>query len=240
VTGPRPRRRTPARRSPCRRRSARRRGGPGATDAGPPRARAGRRGRGSRPWACRRTTAEMQAHAPEPARVRAAVAVAAGIGELRAGHRLQRAPALHRRRVEQDHRVGVTGAVGGEDADQPLDRLGQPASALVEAGLSGEGREQLPKALPGDREEFAVGGDPDHRLGDAEGGDLRVGQAPTGVLLPFGQEIVGGAEHRSEDLLPMPPRPGALPRLAAWNQSSSGGCAAGPRTRTAHRPGRGR
>jgi hypothetical protein len=140
----------------------------------------------------------MQAHAPEPARVRAAVAVAAGIGELRSADGLQRAPALHRGRVEQHHGVRMTGAVGGEDADQPLDRLGQPASALVEAGLEGELREQPSQPPPGDREELAVGGDPHHRLGDAEGGDLRVGQAPTGVLLPFGQEIVGGAEHRSE------------------------------------------
>jgi hypothetical protein len=41
----------------------------------------------------------------------------------------------------------MTGAVGGEDADQPLDRLGQPASALVEAGLLGQAREQLPEPL---------------------------------------------------------------------------------------------
>jgi len=92
----------------------------------------------------------------------------------------------------------VPGAVGGEDADQPLDRLGEATAALVEAGLEWELRKQLLQSMPGDREKLAVGGDPHHRLGDAEGGDLRVGQAPTGVLLPFGQEIVGGAEHRSE------------------------------------------
>jgi hypothetical protein len=66
----------------------------------------------------------------------------------------------------------MTRAVGGEDAEQPLDRLGEATTALVEAGLERQFREQLTETPPGDREELAVGGDPHHRLGDAERDDL--------------------------------------------------------------------
>jgi len=81
----------------------------------------------------------------------------------------------------------VAGTVAGEGADQPLDRLGQAPAALVEAGLVGQLLEQGAQSPLCDGKELAVGGDIHHRLGDAEGGDLRVGQASTGVLLPFGQ-----------------------------------------------------
>jgi hypothetical protein len=54
------------------------------------------------------------------------------------------------------------------------------------------------KALGGDLGEALVGADSHDRLRDAEGDDLRVGQSATGVLRLLRQEIVGGAEHRSE------------------------------------------
>jgi hypothetical protein len=117
----------------------------------------------------------------------------------------------------------------------------------MEAGLERQLREQASQSSSGDREELAVGGDPHHRLRDAEGGDLRIGQASAGVLPPLGQEIVCGAEHRSEqqvevgehrgplgskvrldtadfDLLPPASSCRPTSRPAAWNQSSSRAC----------------
>ena len=49
-----------------------------------------------------------------------------------------------------------------------------------------------------ERQEVAIGRDPEQRLGDAEGDDLRVGHPSAGVSGLLGQEIVGGAEHRNE------------------------------------------
>ena len=44
----------------------------------------------------------------------------------------------------------------------------------------------------------AIGSDVHHRLGDQQRDDLGIGQPSPRVLRPFGQEIVGGAEHRRE------------------------------------------
>jgi hypothetical protein len=73
---------------------------------------------------------------------------------------------------------------------EPLDRLSQASSSLVEAGLLGQLGEEITKVLAGDREEAAIGGDAHDRLGDAEGRDLGVGDPATGISGLFGQEIV--------------------------------------------------
>src|SRR5665809_44207 len=78
---------------------------------------------------------EVQAHPPEEARMALAVAVAGEVGEPRAAHGLARAAALDGRRVEQDDVVAAARALAREDADEPLDRVREPAPALVEAGL---------------------------------------------------------------------------------------------------------
>ena len=84
----------------------------------------------------------------------------------------------------------VAGALRGEDADQPLDRLGQAGPPLVESRLLGQLGEQMGQAPGGDCQETAVGGDAHDRLGDAESGDLGVGDPATGVSRLRGQEIV--------------------------------------------------
>jgi hypothetical protein len=82
------------------------------------------------------------------------------------------------------------GRFGGEDADQPLDRLGQASSSLVVAGLLWQLGEELTKALAGDCQEAAIGGDAHDRLGDAERCYLSVGDPTTGVPGLLRQEIV--------------------------------------------------
>jgi hypothetical protein len=141
----------------------------------------------------------VQSKAPEEARMRGAVAVVGGVGWLRSPRRLDRAGALHRRRVDQQQVVLVAGALGGEDADQPLDRLAQASPALVEAGLLGQLGEEVTQPPAGDREEAAVGGDAHDRLGDAERRNLGVGDAAAGVAGLFRQEIVRRAINRSAE-----------------------------------------
>jgi hypothetical protein len=79
---------------------------------------------------------------------------------------------------------------GGEYADEPLDRLGEAGSGLVETGLLGQLREEIAKALASDGEEAAVGGDAHDRLGDAQRRDLGVGDSPPGISGLLRQEIV--------------------------------------------------
>jgi hypothetical protein len=119
-----------------------------------------------------------------------AVAVVGGVGQSRAAGRLERAGALHRGRVDQQQVVVEAGGPGGEDAHQPLDRLAQTGSPLVEARLRGQLGEEMAKAPAGDGEEPTVRRDAHDRLGDTERGDLGVGDPAAGVPGPGGQEIV--------------------------------------------------
>jgi hypothetical protein len=89
-------------------------------------------------------------------------------------------------------------AVAGEDRDQRLDRVREPLAALVVAGPLGQQREQMHEPLVGDGKKPLVGGDPHNRLRDAERDDLRIGQDPSAVARPPGQEIIGNAEHRNQ------------------------------------------
>lgn len=95
-----------------------------------------------------------------------------------------------------------------KDAHQPLQRFGQPTPALEVAGLLGQPQKQMPEALGRDREKPPVGWDAHDRLGHAQRDDLRVCDPPGGVVLPFGQEIVGGAEHRREQQVEVGVHPG--------------------------------
>lgn len=89
--------------------------------------------------------------------MRAAVAVAASVGELRATHRLDRATALDGRRVEQHKIVEVARTLLGEAADEPLDRVREAAPALVEAGLLRQLRDEVAHKVRGERKEMAIG-----------------------------------------------------------------------------------
>jgi hypothetical protein len=143
--------------------------------------------------------AEVQTHPPEEARMRLAVAIAAEVGQLGAAGSLDRSAALHRGRVEQHHLVVSAGAVGGEDSDEPLDRVPEAAPALVEARLLGQLGEQPTQALGGHGQEAPIGRDTHDRLGHAERDDLRVCDPAAGVSWPLRQEIVRRAVNGSEE-----------------------------------------
>src|SRR5205085_9612060 len=61
---------------------------------------------------------------------------------------LQRATALDRGRVKQQQIAAAAWALGGEDADQPLDRLRQPRPPLVQSILRGQLRKQVAELPP--------------------------------------------------------------------------------------------
>jgi hypothetical protein len=75
--------------------------------------------------------------------------------------------------------------------DDPSDRRGQRAQALVVAGLLGQIGRQVPKPPPRQGEELAVVGDRQEHLRDGQGDELGVGDA-RGMPRPaaLGQEII--------------------------------------------------
>lgn len=111
---------------------------------------------------------------------------------------IDRAAAFHRRGVDQHHVVIEPRAVVGEQADQPIDRLGRATATLPIPGLAGQPRKQVPQAPARDREKLAVRRDVHDRLRNSERDDLRIGHAAPGVSCPIGQEIVSGNEHRDK------------------------------------------
>jgi len=140
----------------------------------------------------------VQPEPPEVAAVAAAVPVVGGIGELAGADGFHRAGALHWSGVHDQQVVIKAGAHPGELADQGLDDLCQPLSALPIARPFGTLREQVGEALGGDRQEALVRRNPHERLRHAQRDDLRIGHASSGVLGPAGQEFVRGAEHRNQ------------------------------------------
>jgi hypothetical protein len=69
----------------------------------------------------------------------------------------------------------------------------------VEAGLFGQLGEEIAKALSGDRQEAAVGGDAHDRLGNAERGYLGVSDPSASISRSLGQEIVRRAINGSAE-----------------------------------------
>jgi hypothetical protein len=69
----------------------------------------------------------------------------------------------------------------------------------VESRLLGQLRKQPPQRAGGQAQETVIGRHAHDRLGNSQRDDLRVGHPSPRVLGPLGQEIVGGAEHRSEE-----------------------------------------
>src|SRR6478736_3630064 len=132
----------------------------------------------------------VQAKAPEESGMRGTPAIIGRIGKGRAACRLDRAGALDGSGVDEQHLVVGARGLGSKDADEPLDRLGQASSSLVEAGLLGQLGKEIAKVLSGDCQEAAIRGDTHDRLGDAEGRDLGVGDSAAGISGLLGQEIV--------------------------------------------------
>src|SRR3954451_10779294 len=115
-------------------------------------------GKGGGAWGAVGRAQQVQAHAPEPAGMAARVAVAAGVGELRATGRLDGAAALDGGGVEQQQAVLAGRAAGREDADQPLDRVAKPGAPLVQRALAGQQREQVAQLAARGAQEAPVGG----------------------------------------------------------------------------------
>ena len=140
-----------------------------------------------------RRAERVQAHSPEPARVRRAVAVAGDLDERRTLRGLAAAPALDRGRVDEQQLIAAARTLRGEVGQEPLDRVRQAPATLVVAGLGGQNREEMAEALARHREEPAVAADAHDRLGHAEGDHFGVAEPPAGVASRFWQEIVGCA-----------------------------------------------
>src|SRR5450830_1004867 len=136
---------------------------------------------------------QVQAQAPEPARVGSAVAVAGELPEGRALGRLAAAATLHRGRVDEQQIVVVARALRGEVGEQPLDGAGEAAATLEVAGLTGQLREQVAELAPGGAQEAPVTGDAHYRLGHAQRYHLGVGDPPAGVPSCLWQKIVSCA-----------------------------------------------
>jgi len=181
----------------------------------------------------------MQAASPEPVRVAARVAIAADLGELRALCRHAAPAALDRGRVEQQQVIAAAGAHAGENARQPLDRVRETGTALVEGVLARQNREEVSELSAGGAQEPGVGGRAHDRLGDGQADDLGVVEPAARVASPLGQEIVGGAvncgqEHVEVGVHRRPPGrrrfssadfglSASLPlRSLSWHQSSGG------------------
>jgi hypothetical protein len=140
----------------------------------------------------------VQPETPEKPGMVAAVAVVRGIRQLRALDGLAASGALHRCAVNEQQIVVEPGALAGEHAHQPLERVREATAALEVAGLAWDAREQVAKVLGSDRQESAVRGNPHDRLSNAERDDLCVCDASLGVLRLLGQEIVSRHVNGSE------------------------------------------
>src|SRR5450830_304874 len=136
---------------------------------------------------------QVQAQAPEPARVGSAVAVAGELPEGRALGRLAASRALDRGRVDEQQIVAGAGTLRGEVSEQPLDGAGEAAATLEVAGLTGQLREQVAELAPGGAQEAPVTGDAHDRLGHAQRDHLGVGDPPAGVPSCLWQKIVSCA-----------------------------------------------
>src|ERR1700679_2245828 len=110
-------------------------------------------GQSDRPWCAVWGAQGVQPETPEVPAVAGAVPVVGGVGELGALDRLAAAGALHRRGVDEQQLVFDSGALAGEHAHQPLQRVSQTPTALEIPGLGGDSREQVAQMLGSDREE---------------------------------------------------------------------------------------
>ena len=90
------------------------------------------------------------------------------------------------------------GALAGEDAHQPLQRVRGLAPAFEVARLFRQPGKQVIDTLGRDRQEAPVRQDSHDRLGDTQRDDQRIYDASRGVVLPLRQEIVSGNKYRSE------------------------------------------
>ena len=135
----------------------------------------------------------VEAHAPEAAGVGGAIPIRAGLCESAAAGGFDASAALHWGGVKEQNVVAETGALGGEHAREPLDRLAQLDAALMEARLGRQQLEQVTELALGRPKKPPIGGDSHRGLGDSERDDLGVCELPPRVVAWLGQEIVSRA-----------------------------------------------
>src|SRR6266571_994774 len=145
---------------------------------------------------------QIEAKAPEVARVRAAVAVGCDPRELGASNRLARGRAGDRGRIEQPQLIAPLRRAEGEVVDRSLDLWGERAQTLVVARLTWQVGEQVREPVAGERQKLAVVRQSHEDLGDRQRDEL-------GVRDPQRRPAAAA--------FVLPPRsPPAI-----WNQSSS-------------------
>lgn len=140
---------------------------------------------------------QVQAHPPEPARMGVGAPIAARVSQLRASRGLDRAAALNRGGVDQHHAIGVSWAVGGEHADQPLDQIAATLPALPIPGLLREPGEQMPQLLGRDRQKLSIVVDTHHLLRHREHDDPPGPSQSPVISALHRQEVIRGRENRN-------------------------------------------
>jgi hypothetical protein len=149
------------------------------------------------------------------------VAVASDLGQLRAADGVERAAALDRGRVEQQHVVAGARALSGEHPNQPLDRVRQPRAPLVQSVLAWQLREQVRELAPSRPQEPAIARDPHQHLGDTQRHDLRVSQLPPRVARPLRKQVVRRAVDADTEQVEVGAHRGLLVDVALTTPTST-------------------
>jgi hypothetical protein len=141
----------------------------------------------------------VQTHSPEIAGVAGAIAVVTDVGKGGTQSRLPASSTFNRGGVDEQKVVRETGALLSKDDQEPAEIGGETASALEVAGLSGNTREQVGKRLARPAKETPVRGLAHDGLGDCQGNNLSVGDAPAGITPSFWQKIIGCAINKGAE-----------------------------------------
>jgi hypothetical protein len=123
----------------------------------------------------------------------AGVAVAADLGQSGAPDGLERPSAFDRGGIKEKKIVSGSRAPRTEDAEEPLDGLREPSSALVVGMLSGKTGKQVADLPAGRTKEAPIGWKAHEGLGNCEGDDLGIGGAPASDSPSLWQKIIGCA-----------------------------------------------
>lgn len=138
-----------------------------------------------------RRAEQVEAEAPEPAAVRAAVAVAADPGQRRAAHCLARGRAGHWGRVEQAEPVAEARREPCQQRHRQHQLRRQLPQPLVEAGLAGDVGKQMPEPLLGEPQEAPLVRAVEQHLRDRQADQLAIGDPRRPAKAPSGrQEII--------------------------------------------------
>ena len=133
---------------------------------------------------------QVEAEAPEPAAVRAAVAVAADPGQCRAADGLAGGGAGHRGGIEQPQPIADRRRQPCEHGDRLQQLRCQAAKPLVEARLAGDVGEQVPEPLLGKPQEASLVRAIEQHLRDRQTDQLAVGDPQRTPEAPSRQQEI--------------------------------------------------